>query len=293
MTSHPSVPEHDKFQRDAIIIAGSRNESVASASRSSRQMVDKPSAIFFSPHRNHLVRAPFKLTLGLLKEVGMRRVLLASISLLALSVGGAVAADLPRAAPAYKAPVAIPMFNWTGGYIGVNAGYGWGTSDWGLFAADAKPSGGVAGLTLGYNWQALGSPWVFGLEGDINWSGMNGSFNNFACPVGCEIKNDWFGTVRGRVGYAVDRLMPYVTGGLAYGNVKANINGIGTTSDTNFGWTVGAGLEGALAPNWTAKIEYLYMDLGNTDCGLALCGGFSVPIDYTANIVRAGLNYKF
>ena len=68
--------------------------------------------------------------------------------------------------------------------------------------------------------------------------------------------------MRGRIGYAVDRFMPYVTGGLPFGDVGANINGFAATSDTNFGWTVGAGLEGALAPNWTAKIEYLYMDLG-------------------------------
>jgi outer membrane immunogenic protein len=223
----------------------------------------------------------------------MRRVLLTSISLLALSVASATAADLPRAAPAYKAPVAAPVFNWTGGYIGINGGYGWGTSDWGFFGADAKPSGGLVGLTLGYNWQGIGSPWVFGLEGDINWSDMKGSFANLVCPIGCEIKNEWFGTVRGRVGYAVDRLMPYVTGGLAFGEVKASINGIGTTSDTNFGWVVGAGLEGALAPNWTAKIEYLYMDLGNTNCGVLLCGPLANDIDFRANIVRAGVNYKF
>ena len=230
----------------------------------------------------------------------MRRVLLSTIGLIALSVAGvasvsgiASAADLPRAAPVYKAPALVQGYNWTGGYIGLNAGYGWGKSDWTFFTADAKPSGGLVGLTLGYNWQALGSPWVFGIEGDINWSDMKGSFANLACPFGCQIKSEWFGTVRGRVGYAVDRVMPYVTGGLAYGDVNANINGLATTSDTNFGWTVGAGLEGALAPNWTAKIEYLYMDLGNTTCGVLVCGALGNKIDFTSNIVRAGVNYKF
>jgi outer membrane immunogenic protein len=223
----------------------------------------------------------------------MRRVFLSTVSLMALSVVGAQAADLPRAAPAYKGPVAVPLYNWTGGYIGINGGYVWGQSDWGLLGGDAKPNGGTIGLTLGYNWQGLGSPWVFGIEGDINWADINGAFLNVACPLGCSIKSDWFGTVRGRIGYAFDRVMPYVTGGFAYGNVKANINGIGTTSDTNFGWTLGAGLEGAIAPNWTAKIEYLYMDLGNTDCGPIFCGALVREIDFTAQVVRAGLNYKF
>lgn len=223
----------------------------------------------------------------------MRRVLLSTISLLALSVAGASAADIPRPGPTYKAPVAVPVYNWTGGYIGINGGYGWGQSDWGFFGGDANPAGGTVGLTLGYNWQALGSPWVFGLEGDINWSGIKGSFANFACPFGCEIKNEWFGTVRGRVGYAIDRVMPYVTGGLAFGQVGASINGFGTTSDTNFGWTIGAGVEGALAPNWTAKIEYLYMDLGDANCGALLCGPIANNIDFTTHLVRAGLNYKF
>jgi outer membrane immunogenic protein len=235
-------------------------------------------------------------------EVGMRRVLLSTISVLALSVASASAADIPRPAPTYRAPVAVPMmFNWTGGYIGVNAGYGWGQSDWGFFGGDPKPSGGLVGATLGYNWQALGSPWVFGLEGDIQWSNINGNFVNGLCAFGCQIKTDWFGTVRGRVGYAWDRVMAYATGGLAFGDVKATINGFGGNSDTNVGWTVGAGLEGAIAPNWTAKIEYLYVDLGSTSCGVALCapvvGGPIFPIanniDFTMHVVRAGLNYKF
>jgi outer membrane immunogenic protein len=221
----------------------------------------------------------------------MRRVLLSTISLLALSVGSAIAADIPRPAPVYRAPAVVPVFNWTGGYIGINGGYGFGKSDWGFVGGDADPKGGLIGLTLGYNWQALGSPWVFGLEGDINWSDIKGSFVNVGCPFGCEIKNEWFGTVRGRVGYAIDRVMPYVTGGLAFGDVGATINGVTTSSDTNVGWTVGAGLEGALAPNWTAKIEYLYMDLGKTDCGVLLCTGAN--IDFTSHIVRAGVNYKF
>ena len=223
----------------------------------------------------------------------MRRVLLSTISLLALSVASASAADIPRPGTMYKAPVAVQMYNWTGGYIGLNAGYGWGRSDWGFFGADADPSGALVGLTLGYNWQGMGSPWVFGLEGDINWSDIKGGFTSVACPFGCQIKTEWFGTARGRVGYAMDRFMPYVTGGVAFGDVSARINGISTTSDINVGWTVGAGLEGALAPNWTAKIEYLYMDLGDTNCNVLACGRIASNIDFTSHIVRAGLNYQF
>ena len=152
----------------------------------------------------------------------MRRVLLSTISVLALSVGGAVAADIPRPAPVYKAPVAVPVYNWTGGYIGINGGYGLGKSDWGFVGGDADPKGGTgrpdARLQLA-GWQ----PWVFGLEGDINWSDINGSFVSVGCPPGCETRNKWFGTVRGRVGYAIDRVMPYVTGGLAFGDVGATV----------------------------------------------------------------------
>ncbi len=223
----------------------------------------------------------------------MRRVLLSTVSVLALSVGAASAADIPRPAPAYRAPAIVPVYNWTGGYIGINGGYGWGTSDWGVFGGSADPSGGTVGLTLGYNWQSLGTPWVFGVEADINWADFKGGFTSAACPFGCSTQTDWFGTVRGRIGYAVDRVMPYVTGGLAFGDVGANINGFAASGDTNFGWTVGAGLEGALAPNWTAKIEYLYMDLGGVNCGALLCGPVASNIDFTTHIVRAGLNYKF
>ena len=127
-------------------------------------------------------------------------------------------------------------------------------------------------MTLGYNWQGAGSPWVFGLEGDLNWSDIKGSFANAACPFGCQIKSEWLGTARGRVGYAIDRFMPYVTGGVAFGDVQRQPTGFAGAGDTNVGWTLGAGIEGAIAPNWTAKAEYLYVDLGSTSCGVLVCG---------------------
>ena len=117
---------------------------------------------------------------------------------------------------------------------------------------------------------------MFGIEADIDWTGFNGST---VCQFGttCETRNNWLGTARGRVGYSWAQanswglIMPYVTGGLAFGNIEANQSGFGSVSDTNLGWTVGAGLEGAINRNWTAKVEYLYADLGDTNCGVPVC----------------------
>ena len=221
----------------------------------------------------------------------MRRVL-STISVLALTATGAMAADIPRAAPAYKAPAMYaPVFTWTGAYIGINGGYGWGRSDWSGFAIDTNVSGGLVGLTLGYNWQT-GGPWVFGLEGDINWSDIRGNFVNAACPTGCETRNSWLGTARGRLGYAIDRVMPYVTGGLAVGDIRVRQAGFAGTSDTNAGWTIGAGIEAAITPNVTAKIEYLHVDLGDIGCGPGACS-VATNVDFRTHIVRGGINYKF
>ena len=223
----------------------------------------------------------------------MRRVLstISMISLLGLAATGAIAADIPRAAPAYKAPaVYAPIFTWTGGYVGINGGYGWGRSDWTGYGAEPRVSGGLVGLTLGYNWQT--GPWVFGLEGDIDWSDIRGGFTNAACPTGCETRNSWLGTARGRLGYAIDRVMPYVTGGLAVGDIRTTQAGFTGARETNAGWTVGAGIEAALAPNWTAKVEYLHVNLGDVGCGAVAC---SIPsnVELRANLIRGGINYKF
>ena len=222
----------------------------------------------------------------------MRRVLLTTISLLAFTATVAVAADLPRQMPA-KAPAMVPVgYNWTGFYLGINGGYGWGRSNWDAFATTTDVSGWMAGLTAGYNWQAMGSPWVFGLEGDIDWSNIKGS-TTVNCAVGCETKNTWLSTVRGRVGYAWDRFLPYFTGGLAVGGVEANRAGFTGDSETRAGWTIGGGVEFALAPQWSAKVEYLYVDLGSFDCGTR-CGAFSPDnVSFTSSLVRGGINYKF
>jgi outer membrane immunogenic protein len=217
----------------------------------------------------------------------MRPLLLAGASVLALGVVSAQAADIVQqrrvvqAAPVYTAP----YYNWTGGYIGINGGGGWGRSSFGApFASNSyNLSGGVVGATLGYNFQAGALVW--GVEGDLDWSNIRGSG-----PCGlttCETRNGWLGTVRGRIGYAADRFMPYVTGGLAVGDIRTNITGVGSANTTKAGWTLGAGVEWALWQNWTAKVEYLYVDLGR---GGSIAGS---DASFHTSLVRAGLNYRF
>jgi outer membrane immunogenic protein len=123
---------------------------------------------------------------------------------------------------------------------------------------------------------------------------VQGSLANCGGVVGltCDTSNTWFATFRGRAGYAFDRFMPYVTGGGAYGNIKASLSPLGlTATESKFGYTFGGGLEYAFPGNWTAKIEYLYVDLGKFDTG------FTAPVvnevSFSQNIVRVGLNYKF
>ena len=193
----------------------------------------------------------------------------AALALLATSFA-AEAADIPR--PVYKGVRSvIAYYNWTGFYAGINAGYGWGTSNWDIPAVSNSPKGFLVGGTLGYNYQT--GSFVWGLEGDIGWADVKGSVD---CGLGltCETANRWLGTVRGRVGYAFDRFLPYLTGGGAFGSVRASINPgpVVSATDTRMGWTFGGGLEYAFLGNWTAKIEYLYVDLGSFDTG------FTAPV---------------
>ena len=220
----------------------------------------------------------------------MNRSLAAGLGLLALAAMPASAADLPRGTP-YKAPAYVAQYNWTGFYLGINGGGGFGDSDWNGLAFSNSPSGGLIGGTAGYNWQGVGSPWVFGIEGDIDYSSLKDSS---ACGLAfsCQTRNNWLGTVRGRVGYAWDRFMPYFTGGVAFGDIEARRTGFSGVSETNVGWTVGVGIEGVIAGNWTAKLEYLYVDLGDVNCSAAACGT-ATNVDFSTNVVRAGLNYRF
>jgi outer membrane immunogenic protein len=221
----------------------------------------------------------------------MKRFLAAGVGLMALALAvPASAADLPRAMP-YKSPAYVPAaYNWTGFYLGLNAGGGFGDSRWNAFGVSNSPSGAMIGGTAGYNWQGMGSPWVFGIEGDIDWTSIKDSATCGA--LACQTKNTWLGTVRGRAGYSWDRFMPYITGGVAFGDIQAKRAPFAGVNDTNTGWTIGVGVEGVIAGNWTAKLEYLYVDLGDTTCSAAACGA-ATNVDLTANVVRAGVNYRF
>ena len=225
----------------------------------------------------------------------MKRFILAACAgLLAAAVASpSLAADLPR--PAYKAPLYVAPFSWTGFYVGINGGYGFGKSDWsptggGVGTGDFDIKGGLVGGTIGYNLQT--GSWVWGLEGDFDASWIKGSDTTVCGTPGCETSNSWLATARARVGYSWDRWLPYITGGAAFGDIKMD-PGFGTTeSKTKIGWTAGAGIEYAFMGAWSAKLEYLYVDLGNATCSTPTC----VPdfdVSFKTNIVRLGLNYRF
>jgi outer membrane immunogenic protein len=232
----------------------------------------------------------------------MKRIMLAAA--FALAVGGqALAADLPQPAPppprapATYVPAAIPYYNWGGIYIGINGGYGFGRSDWtavGGTTGTFNTSGFLGGGTVGANFQA--AAFVFGVEGDIDWTNLSGNASAANCPPGCTTSSNYLGTGRVRAGYAFDRILIYATGGGAVGNVKAAVGGgFGSNSNTEFGWTAGLGVEAAFAPNWTAKVEYLYVDLANGTCTTAcIAAGFGTAnVTFTESLIRAGVNYKF
>jgi outer membrane immunogenic protein len=222
-----------------------------------------------------------------------RFTLLACGGLLAAAMAGpSLAADLH---PPLKAPVYVAPFSWSGFYVGINGGYAWGTAKMTnvIGSQSFDTNGGLVGGTLGYNLQT--GNWVWGLEGDFDASWLKGDDNTAplcAGGVSCEFKQTWFATARGRIGYAFDRWLPFVTGGLAVGDGKITVPSNNTQTDTRTGWTAGAGLEWAFMGAWSAKIEYLYADLGTKTCAAATCG-IATDVEATQNIVRLGVNYRF
>jgi outer membrane immunogenic protein len=221
---------------------------------------------------------------------------------------GAQAADL-AARPYTKAPAMVTVYDWTGFYVGVNAGVGIGRDRTIHDLAGApspnslylSPQGGLGGGQIGYNWQtgSVLGPLVYGVEADIQGAGLSDNRTNVP-PIAYTSSSDWFGTVRGRIGLATGPVLSYVTGGYAYGNVKNSITetGVGavgafSTNRTQGGWVIGSGVEAALGGNWTGKIEYLYLNLGNnTDAFTALATPQTVTTEVRENIFRVGLNYR-
>jgi outer membrane immunogenic protein len=235
----------------------------------------------------------------------MKRILLGA--LLASTAMSAQAADL-AARPYTKAPVMAAVYDWTGFYVGVNAGVGLGrnrtSQDFGGLANTStyvSPFGGLGGAQIGYNWQTNGSflgPIVFGIEADIQGADMSDGYPNLGGLAQYNQKLDWFGTVRGRVGLATGPVLSYVTAGYAYGNVNTTVTEGGVASPQlsggRSGWTWGSGVEAAIGGNWTAKIEYLWLDLGDRTDGLAFAvpPGQSLHSEFRENIFRVGLNYR-
>jgi outer membrane immunogenic protein len=280
-----------------------------------------------------------------MKEVIMGRVPFASITCFSLAAGAfaatsliaANAAELPVKAPPPPVPV---YYNWTGFYLGVNLGGSWGhqsadvfVDGVDVFSASTNPRGVIGGGQIGYNWQF--APWfgwgngtVLGIEADIQGSGerQTHDFSGVAPGIlipdlagdtlsgSVEDKIQWFGTVRGRIGIAFDRFLPYFTGGWAFGDRKfdGTVSAfdptgafLGSTSfsrsSTLEGWTVGGGFEWAFWGNWTAKFEYLHIDFGNRNNNDINNLVFVTPADtvsvttshLTDNVFRAGVNYRF
>jgi outer membrane immunogenic protein len=265
----------------------------------------------------------------------MKKILLGTAALVVLA-GPALAADMAPRMYTKAAPVVAPIYNWSGFYAGLHAGYTFGdrtgvdTTGLALFNTNnvlggARPAsvgldrdGFIGGGQMGWNWQA-NSPWVWGLEADISYTDVRSSTTAVTVPLSgigtlnntFNSRMNYFGTVRGRLGYAWDRTMVYATGGFAYGEVENSVSlfGVnpgaalqftGSNRDTKTGYTVGGGIEHAWMGNWTVKAEYLYYDLGSSDVAVlnvptftAGGPGYNSNFRNDGHIVRAGLNYKF
>ena len=195
--------------------------------------------------------------------------------LVALSSGAGRAADLSHA-PYYTPEGPLSSFSWIGPYLGGNLGYEWGSAS----NNPTRPSGIAGGIQGGYNWQS--GQFVFGAEADIQLAAANDTFAPW------KFSNPWFGTVRGRAGYAIGSLLLYGTAGLAFGELSGQTFGLVSESHTNLGWTAGVGAEAAIYGRWSAKVEYLFVDLASST--FAITGASN---GLSANIFRAGVNYHF
>jgi outer membrane immunogenic protein len=251
----------------------------------------------------------------------IRLVASAAVAAWLVAAGDATAADLR---PINKAPViAAPAGpDWSGAYIGINAGYAWTASDWGLStpasAATAfrsgtlRPNGGMGGGQIGFNWQR--GAWLAGIEADLDYRDATDTVSIALIPVGLPVefrqlasRQEWLGTIRPRAGVIVGPALLYATGGLAVGRVTDTHALLTTTASqtisvasTRGGWTVGAGVEYALMPSWSTKLEYLHVDLGSSSLATPVFvpagqSGFVASFGTFTNrtdIVRFGLNRK-
>jgi outer membrane immunogenic protein len=202
------------------------------------------------------------------------RTFLAAVLALTATAGMAFAADLP-AGPYYTAPAPLNAYSWAGPYLGATIGYEWGS----VSNNPTHPSGIAGGAEGGYNWQR--GAFVFGGETDINLSGADDTLSPW------EFSNPWFGTVRARAGVSISNVLLFGTAGLAYGDLRADTFAL-SESHTTVGWAAGLGAEIGFTPHWSAKAEWLYLDLSDHY--------FSITQNNNglgANLLRMGVNYHF
>ena len=240
----------------------------------------------------------------------MKTAFLASASIAAVLLAtGAQAADLGRR-PVYKAPPPPPAWSWTGFYVGGNVGGVANDSTVengppgpnGVFLTGGpcsnNGSGFIGGFQAGYNWQI--SQAVIGIEGDISWSSLSRSSPVTAPAIDTfSSRLNWLATIRGRLGWAFDRLLVYGTGGVAFADLSdqyTSLVGIpftATPSSSRTGWTAGGGVEYAVTTNWTVKVEYLHVDLGSKSALDNFGTGYAFNFKDSLDVGRVGINYKF
>jgi outer membrane immunogenic protein len=227
--------------------------------------------------------------------------LLAGPAALALAATVAQAADLPARYSPAPAFGAMPVFTWTGFYVGANAGYGWNTGSSRYYdpafgyVGSNKKGGFVGGGQVGYNYQ-LGM-FLIGVETDLQYAAVGNKGASYGNVYYTGNSDGFFGTVRARLGLAFDRALVYGTGGFAYGDVGGNrsydpVLGYHRDNSTNGGWTLGGGMEYAVSNNISAKVEGLYVNL-DTKSNYTLGDRYDDRRDTEFGVLRAGLNYKF
>lgn len=226
----------------------------------------------------------------------------AAVAALAIGTVGAQGADLSARMPVKAAPF-VPTFSWTGAYVGAHLGYGWSDQTYTYepvpaWSLKSKADGVLGGAQFGYNYQA--GTWVLGAEVDFSWTGIKATeVDSFPAYLGdrYESKIDWTSTVTGRIGYAFDRSLLYVKGGAAFAHTKLDYQraagNSGDASRTSSGWTIGGGLEYAFAPNWSARVEYNYMDFGNHNVRVTEPGAWwDMGVKQDMHVVKAGVNFR-
>ena len=225
-----------------------------------------------------------------------------------LAIGAVHAADMatPKTAMPNLPPPMQSDMEWTGFYFGLNGGYGWSqalsisiaepATDTNLTRSSNMPSGFVGGGQVGYNWQS--GHWVFGFEADIQYVDLGGAieWNGFEGLMISSGQSQYMGTVRARLGYAIDRTLFYATGGFAYGGLVDNP--LSGNSTSNQGFAVGGGFEYAFTNNWTGRFEGLYLNLENkSKSASATMNGVNYVLTARpgdgAGLMRVGVNYKF